>query len=70
MAVWQISGDESLVGIELAALVDRLVGDGDRALIVEEIDCADQTFEIGRVFDAVTTMSLFSDRRVVVLRDL
>jgi len=70
VAVWQISGDESLVGIELATLVDRLVGDGDRGLVVEEIDCTDQSLEIGRVFDALTTMSLFADRRVVVLRDL
>lgn len=70
VAVWQISGDEALVAMELGTLVDRLVGDGDRALIVEEIDCADQGFEAGRLLDALTTMSLFVDRRVVVVRNL
>lgn len=70
VAVWHISGDEALVAMELATVVDRLVGDGDRALIHEEIDCADQAVEPGRIIDALTTMSLFADRRVVVLRNL
>lgn len=70
MAVWHISGDEALVAMELGTLVDRLVDGGDRSLVLEEIDCADQAFEVGRIVDALTTMSLFTDRRVVVLRNL
>lgn len=70
VAVWQISGEESLVAMELDTVVDRLVEGGDRSLIVEEIDCADQSFEVGRIVDALTTMSLFTDRRVAVVRNL
>ncbi|MGA0863628.1 MAG: DNA polymerase III subunit delta [Ilumatobacteraceae bacterium] len=69
MAAWVITGDEALVSLELTALVDRLVGDGDRGLIVEEIECADGG-DPSLIIDALSTMSLFADRRVVVLRDL
>lgn len=70
MAAWVITGDEALVSLELTALVDRLVGDGDRALVVEEIECGDGGSDPAAIVDALSTMSLFVERRVVVLRDL
>lgn len=70
MAAWVISGDEALVSLELTSLVDRLVGDGDRSLIAEEIECGEGGPDPSAIIDALSTMSLFADRRVVVLRDL
>lgn len=70
MAAWVITGDEALVSLELTTLVERLVGDGDRSLIVEELECGDGAGDPSSIIDALTTMSLFADRRVVVLRDL
>lgn len=69
MAVWLISGDASMVSLELTALVDRLVGDDDRSMIVEDFDCADSALHPGAIVDALTTSSLFSSRRVVVVRN-
>ncbi|CAB4671399.1 MAG: DNA polymerase III subunit delta [Ilumatobacteraceae bacterium] len=70
MSVYLISGDESLISLELTTLVDRLVGDNDRSMMVDDFDCSDSTFAIGGVADALTTMSLFMERKVVVLRHL
>ena len=38
MAVYLISGDEILIGLELSSLVDRLVGDADRSMMVDDFD--------------------------------
>lgn len=70
MAAWVISGDEALVSLELTALVDRLVGEGDRSLIAEEIECGQGGPDQSAIVDALSTMSLFAERRVIVLRDL
>lgn len=70
MAVYLISGDESLISMEMSALVDRLVGDGDRSMMVDDFDCADADFSVGPIADAMTTMSLFLERKVVVVRHL
>lgn len=70
MATYLISGDESLISLELTALVDRLVGDNDRAMMVDDFDCSESTFTAGSVVDAVTTMSLFLERKVVIVRHL
>jgi DNA polymerase III subunit delta len=70
VSVYLISGDESLISLELTTLVDRLVGDSDRSMMVDDFDCSDSTFAIGGVADALTTMSLFMERKVVVLRHL
>lgn len=70
MAAWVITGDEALVSLELTTLVDRLVGPDDRSLIVEEIECGEGGGDASAIVDALSTMSLFVDRRVVVLRDL
>lgn len=68
MAVYLISGDASMISLELTSLVDRLVGDEDRSMLVEDFDCSDAGFQVGGVVDALTTMALFSSRRIVVVR--
>jgi len=70
VSVYLISGDESLISLELTSLVDRLVGDNDRSMMVDDFDCSDSSFLIGNVTDALTTMSLFMERKVVVMRHL
>lgn len=69
MAVYLISGAASMIGLELTSLVDRLVGDEDRATVVEEFDCSEPTIQPGAIVDALTTASLFSNRRIVVVRN-
>lgn len=56
--------------LELTALVDRLVGDDDRSMIVEDFDCADSSVHPGAIVDALTTMSMFANRRVLVVRNV
>lgn len=68
MSVYLISGDETLISLELSTLLDRLVGDEDKSMMVDSFDCADANFSIGAVVDALTTMSLFMERKVVVVR--
>ena len=70
MAVYLISGDETLISLELTSLVDRLVGDNDRSMRVDDFDCAESAFSMGPVADALTTMSLFMESKVVVVRHL
>ncbi|MEY3505899.1 MAG: hypothetical protein RI898_652, partial [Actinomycetota bacterium] len=41
MAAYLISGDEALISLELTSLVDRLVGDNDRSMMVDDFDCAE-----------------------------
>jgi DNA polymerase-3 subunit delta len=69
-----IKGDDPvLVGDAVRDLVNRLVGDADRTLMVEELDAG--SFEddrgeygIGPVVDAAQTPPFLTDRRVVVAR--
>ena len=73
MAVYLVSGDDSMISLESSALIDRLVGDEDRSMMLEDYDCADSASEdwsLGPILDAVTTMSLFMDKRVVLVRHL
>jgi DNA polymerase III subunit delta len=70
MAAYVISGDESLIGLELTTLVDRLVGDNDRTLMVDDFDCADTNTTLGAIADSLTTMPLFTERRIVVVRNV
>jgi DNA polymerase-3 subunit delta len=70
VAVYLISGDEILIGLELSTLVDRLVGDADRSMMVDDFDCSEGNFTIAPVVDALTTMSLFLEKKVVVMRHL
>jgi DNA polymerase-3 subunit delta len=70
MAVYLISGDETLISLEMTRLVDRLVGNNDRSMMVDDFDCSESTFLLGPVADALTTMSLFMDSKVVVVRHI
>ena len=70
MGVYLISGDATLISLELTSLVDKLVGDGDRSMMVDDFDFSDKSLVIGSVVDALTTMSLFLDHKVVVARHL
>jgi DNA polymerase-3 subunit delta len=70
MAVYLISGDETLISLEMTSLVDRLVGNNDRSMMVDDFDCAESSFSMGPVADALTTMSLFMESKVVVVRHL
>jgi DNA polymerase-3 subunit delta len=64
-----VKGDDpSLVRDAVRALVDRLVGDGDRSLVVDEY--AGEGYELAAVVDAAQTPPFLTDRRVVVGRDL
>lgn len=61
-------GDPSLVADAGRRLVERLVGDGDHALLVEWFD-ADGDDGSVPVVDACLTAPFFTDRRIIVVRD-
>ncbi len=58
--------DPTLVVDALAGVVDDLVGDLDRSLLVDEF--ATEDYELGAVVDAAQTPPFLGDRRVVVAR--
>ena len=67
MATHLLSGnDESVLRTAVHELVDELVGDGDRAMMVDEFDGDD--YELRFVVDAAQTPSFLTDKRVVVAR--
>ena len=69
MGVHLVTGsDDSLLLSGVSELVHRLVGDGDRTLMVDEFD--DPEYELAAVVDAASTLPLFTDRRVVVARGI
>jgi DNA polymerase-3 subunit delta len=69
MTVHLISGDDaSLVLSALTELVHRLVGDGDRSLMVDEFDHPDD--EMRAIVDAAQTPPFLTDHRVVIVRDV
>ena len=69
MAVHHITGDdESLLLTATTELVHRLVGDGDRSLMVDDFDGPD--YELAAVVDAAQTPPFLTDRRVVVARGI
>ena len=69
MATHQLSGnDESILRTAVHDLVDELVGDGDRSMMVDEFD--DDEYELRFVVDAAQTPSFLTDKRVVVARDV
>ena len=61
-------GDPALLADAVRALVHRLVGDGDRTLLVEEL--AGDEYDAAAVADAAQTPPFLTDRRVVVARGL
>ena len=72
-----IKGDDaSLVGQALSALVDDLVGQGDRSLMVEEIGESNYTSDgsldadLTPLLTAVQTPPFLTERRVVIARNM
>jgi DNA polymerase-3 subunit delta len=70
-AVSLVKGDDpSVVAQEVRALLARVVGDRDHALVVEEIGGAPgDELNVGAIVDACLTPPFLVDRRVVVVRD-
>ena len=69
MALHLITGDdESLVHAAVTDLVHRLVGAGDRTLMVD--DFGGDEYELRAVVDAAQTMPFLTDKRIVVARDV
>jgi DNA polymerase-3 subunit delta len=67
MAVHLLTGDdESILRSKAHDLVRRLVGDGDRSLMVDEFD--GEEYEVREIVDAAQTMPFLTDRRIVVAR--
>ncbi len=67
MAVHLITGDdESLLLGAVSEVVHRLIGDGDRSLMVDEFD--DEEYEVRSVVDAAQTPPFLTESRVVVAR--
>lgn len=60
--------DDVLRGDGLRTLLDGLVGDGDRSLLVEEVDL--DLAELGAAVDAAQTPPFLTERRIVVVRRL
>lgn len=69
-AAYLVKGnDPSLVAQAAHALTERLVGEGDPSLVVEEFGGPSvDSFDVGAVIDACTTPPFLVTRRVVVLR--
>ena len=69
MAVHVLTGDdESILRSAVASLVQQLVGDGDRTLMVDEFEGDEYT--IGAVVDAAQTAPFLTEARVVVARSV
>ena len=69
MGVYLITGDdESLILTAIGELLHRLVGDGDRSLMVDDFD--NDEYELRAVVDAAQTPPLLTEHRVVVARSM
>ncbi|MGD9701384.1 MAG: DNA polymerase III subunit delta [Acidimicrobiia bacterium] len=69
MGVHLLTGDdESLLSGAASELVHRLVGDGDRSLMVDDFD--GEEYEINQVVDAAQTPPFLTDQRVVIGRGI
>ena len=58
--------DESILRAAVVTLVDELVGDGDRSMMVDEFD--GEEYELRAVVDAAQTPPFLSERRLVLAR--
>lgn len=58
--------DESVLRAAVSDLIDELVGDGDRAMMVDEFEGED--YELREVADAAQTPAFLTDKRVIVAR--
>ncbi len=74
LAAYLVKGDdESVLAEAVRTLVAELVGDDDRALVVEEMDSGRyarrEGFDSAAVVEACQTLPFLTDRRVVVARE-
>ena len=68
MSVHLVTGDEaSLVSEAVRDLVDALVGDGDRSLMVDDFD---GDFDVAALVDAAQTPPFLTEHRVVIGREI
>lgn len=68
--VYALSGSESFLRREaLADLMDRLLGDADRALALAEYDGSSASLELADVLDDVRTLPFLVERKVVLVRE-
>jgi DNA polymerase-3 subunit delta len=69
MAAYLLTGDdESVLRSAVQDLVHRLVGDGDRTLMVDEFD--GEEYELRLVVDAAQTPPFLTEKRIVVSRGI
>jgi DNA polymerase-3 subunit delta len=69
MTVHLVTGDdESIVRAAVTELVHRLVGEGERTLMVDEFD--GDEYELRAVVDAAQTPPFLTERRVVIAREI
>ncbi len=69
MGIYLLTGDdESLLRSAVTELVDELIGDGDRSMMVDEFEGPE--YELRLVVDAAQTPPFLTDKRVVVARDV
>jgi len=70
MAVFVITGDESLISLELTNILHQLIGDEDRSMMLEDIDASDSATTATGIADALHTPPMFTERRVVLVRNV
>ena len=58
--------DAALLSEAMSALVERLVGDGDKTLLVD--DHTTEDYKVEHVVDAARTLPFLTDRRIIVAR--
>ena len=69
MAAYLLTGDdESVLRSAVQDLVHRLIGDGDRTLMVDEFD--GEEYELRSVVDAAQTPPFLTEKRIVVGRGI
>ncbi len=69
MTVHLLKGDdESIIRAAVTEMIHRLLGDGDRSLMVDDFDGED--YSLGAAMDAACTPPFLTDSRIVVVRSL
>ncbi len=71
LPAYLVKGDDAVLRAEaVRALLDDLVGDAERSLVVEEFDPPPDDPDTAAPVDAARTPPFLTERRVVVVRDL
>ena len=69
MSVYVISGDAGLISLELTTLLNQLIGDEDRSMMLEDLDASDSATTSTAIADALHTLPMFTERRVVLVHE-